>query len=113
MGKRVRPNGSRLSCGRNAGGRKAVERQKKRTPARQRNSSLLASARQLQAHVRRRAEVSGSRRAPRQPRGDDQSQSGHSESECAPVLLLARAPGAAATGNSVAQGAESSTTSVA
>ena len=45
------PNGSRLSCGRNAHGRKAAER-KERLGARQRNSSLLASARQLQAHVR-------------------------------------------------------------
>ena len=49
---RVLPNGSRLSCGRNAQWRKAVERQIKGWPARQRNSSLLVSARQLQAHVR-------------------------------------------------------------
>src|SRR5205814_3997154 len=48
------PNGSRLSCGRNARGRKAAERQIKGSPARQRNSSLLVSARQLQALVRRR-----------------------------------------------------------
>src|SRR5689334_449738 len=45
------PNGSRLSCGRNARRRKAAERQKKGWPARQRNSSPT-SARQLQAHVR-------------------------------------------------------------
>src|SRR6266513_2482063 len=48
------PNGSRLSCGRNARGRKAAQRQKQSWPARQRNSSLLASARQLQALVRQR-----------------------------------------------------------
>jgi hypothetical protein len=46
------PNESRLSCGRNAWGRKAVQRQTKGWPARQRNSSHK-SARQLQAHVRR------------------------------------------------------------
>jgi hypothetical protein len=47
------PNKSRLSCGRNARTRKALERQTKGWPARQHNSSLLVSARQLQAHVRR------------------------------------------------------------
>ncbi len=49
------PNGSRLSCGRSTRWRKAVEQQKKGSSARQRNSSLLVSARQLQAHVRRHA----------------------------------------------------------
>ena len=48
------PNGSRLSCGRKPGGRKAAERQTKRWLARQRNSSHT-SARQLQALVRRLA----------------------------------------------------------
>ena len=46
------PNGSRLSCGRKARRRKAVGRQKKGWAASQRKSSLLGSARQLQAHVR-------------------------------------------------------------
>jgi hypothetical protein len=45
------PNGSRLSCGRNARGREVVER-RGGAAARERNCSLLVSARQLQAHVR-------------------------------------------------------------
>jgi hypothetical protein len=47
------PNGSRLSCGRNARRRKAVEPQTKRLAGEATQFSLLVSARQLQAHVRR------------------------------------------------------------
>src|SRR5437763_16725740 len=46
-GERWLPNGSRLSCGRNACWRKAAEPQVRGWPVRQRNSSLLGSARQL------------------------------------------------------------------
>jgi hypothetical protein len=55
LGIRPPPNGSRLSCGRNARGRKEGEPQTRGWPARQRNSSLLVSARQLQALVRQPA----------------------------------------------------------
>src|SRR5213596_903456 len=48
------PNGSRLSCGRNARGRKAVERQTKRLAGEATQFLPLVSARQLQALVRQR-----------------------------------------------------------
>src|SRR5207249_7025487 len=48
------PNGSRLSCGRNARGRKVGERPTERLASEATHSSLLGSARQLQALVRQR-----------------------------------------------------------
>src|SRR6266699_1277435 len=50
----VLPNGSRLSCGRNAHRRKAVEPQTKRL-AGEATQFFPQGARQLQAHVRRHA----------------------------------------------------------
>src|SRR6266567_415574 len=48
------PNGSRLSCGRNAHRRKAAERQTQRLVGEATQFFPIESARQLQAHVRRR-----------------------------------------------------------
>jgi len=50
--RRLLPNGSRLSCGATPAGARRRSGRKKGSAARQRNSSLLVSARQLQAHVR-------------------------------------------------------------
>jgi len=48
----VAPNGSRLSCGRSAGGRKVAEPPVE--PAGEGTQFFAPSARQLQGHVRRR-----------------------------------------------------------
>src|SRR5437773_6609591 len=61
------PNGSRLSGGRDPRGRKAVERQTKRLVGEATQFFPTGSARQLQAHVRRRALRSGSRDLERIP----------------------------------------------
>src|SRR6266480_4637045 len=51
--KRAPPNGSRLSCGRDAGGRKVVERQTERLAREGTQFFPTCERRQLQAHVRR------------------------------------------------------------